>query len=176
MSSEIKGKVGKWDLTWLSAPRGPAGSAFATLGTGEKVEVRWRKDADGIWIELPDGVYGFDIQAELNDNGTLHYHLSQRGTDRFWAAQSFLRSGEEQALAGAAGKKSGMRIRAQMPGKIVRVLAQLDQMVEKDQPLVVMEAMKMENEIRAPNAGKVKLVKVTEGQAVESGADLIILE
>jgi biotin carboxyl carrier protein len=48
--------------------------------------------------------------------------------------------------------------------------------VERGQPLLVMEAMKMENEIRASQAGKVIAVKVSEGQAVETGADLMNLE
>ena len=49
------------------------------------------------------------------------------------------------------------------------------QEVKAGQELVVIEAMKMENEIRASAAGKVEAVKVTEGQAVESGADLILM-
>jgi 3-methylcrotonyl-CoA carboxylase alpha subunit len=63
-----------------------------------------------------------------------------------------------------------------MPGKIVRILVQAGAQVEKGQPLLVMEAMKMENEIRAAGAGKVSAVKVIEGQAVETGADLMLIE
>ncbi|MFN7685823.1 MAG: biotin/lipoyl-containing protein, partial [Oligoflexia bacterium] len=68
-----------------------------------------------------------------------------------------------------------VRVRAQMPGKIVKVMVAQGQTVEKDQILLVMEAMKMENPIKASQAGVVVKVTVTEGQAVETGADLMQL-
>lgn len=80
-----------------------------------------------------------------------------------------------KAGAGAGGKK-GAKIKAQMPGKIVRVMIRAGQTVEKGQPMLVMEAMKMENEIRAPIAGVVASVRVEPGQAVESGAELSVME
>lgn len=63
-----------------------------------------------------------------------------------------------------------------MPGKIVRVLARDGQEVAEGTGLLVMEAMKMENEIRSPRAGIVRGVSVREGQAVETGATLCVLE
>jgi len=63
-----------------------------------------------------------------------------------------------------------------MPGKIVRVLVAAGDAVEAGQGLVVVEAMKMENEIASPRSGKVKEVAVTPGVTVESGAKLIVLE
>ena len=63
-----------------------------------------------------------------------------------------------------------------MPGRIVRVLVKDGDEVAEAQGLVVVEAMKMENEIGAPRAGRVKAVKVAPGQAVESGAVLVELE
>ena len=68
------------------------------------------------------------------------------------------------------------RVQAPMPGKIVRVLVGAGDEVEAGRGLVVMEAMKMENEIRAPRAGRVKETPVREGQAVETGALLVVLE
>jgi len=75
---------------------------------------------------------------------------------------------------GAAGGPA--RVQAPMPGKLVRVLVRAGQDVGAGQGLVVMEAMKMENEIRAPRAGRVKEAPVQEGQAVETGALLVLLE
>jgi len=63
-----------------------------------------------------------------------------------------------------------------MPGKIVRVVAEAGLEVRAGECLVVMEAMKMENEIRSPRDGRIKDVLVKEGQAVESGALLILVE
>jgi biotin carboxyl carrier protein len=63
-----------------------------------------------------------------------------------------------------------------MPGKIVRILASLGQEVAAGQGLVVLEAMKMENELRAPRAGRVREFGVREGQTVEAGALLVVME
>ena len=63
-----------------------------------------------------------------------------------------------------------------MPGKIVRVLVKAGDRVESRQGLVVVEAMKMENELRAKAAGTVAEVRATEGSTVEAGAILVILE
>jgi biotin carboxyl carrier protein len=174
--SEIKGHVGKVGLDWKTPPRGQRGRAIVEIVGGETMEVSWRRDDDGLWLELPHGVFGFDLQGTPDDNGRLAYEVTQRGSDREWAALAFHRAGEEAALDGAAGAKKGMRVRAQMPGKIIRIMVKPGAQVEKDQPLIVMEAMKMENEIRAQGAGKVGTIKVTEGQAVETGADLMMIE
>jgi biotin carboxyl carrier protein len=91
----------------------------------------------------------------------------------------------EVALAEAAGdaavahRKAAAgpaKVSAPMPGKIVRVAAVAGQAVRAGECLLVMEAMKMENEIRAPRDGQVKDVRVKEGQAVESGALLLLVE
>ena len=68
------------------------------------------------------------------------------------------------------------RVNAPMPGKIVRVMAAAGQDVAAGAGLLVMEAMKMENELRAPRAGRVREVQVREGQAVETGALLLVLD
>ena len=65
---------------------------------------------------------------------------------------------------------------APMPGLIVRVNVSPGDVVEAGQGVVVMEAMKMENELRATSSGKVKSVEVSAGTAVEKGAILVSLE
>ncbi|MGH7709694.1 MAG: acetyl-CoA carboxylase biotin carboxyl carrier protein subunit [Gemmatimonadaceae bacterium] len=65
---------------------------------------------------------------------------------------------------------------APMPGLVVRVDARVGDQVHAGQGLVVMEAMKMENELRAPAGGTVKAVLVAAGMAVEKGAVLVELE
>ena len=64
---------------------------------------------------------------------------------------------------------------APMPGRIVRVMAAAGEDLAARQPVVVVEAMKMENELRARAAGTVSEVRVTEGASVEAGAILVIL-
>jgi biotin carboxyl carrier protein len=68
------------------------------------------------------------------------------------------------------------RILAPMPGKIVRVLVQSGEAVRARQPLVVVEAMKMENELRAGRGGTVAEVHVQEGLSVDAGALLVVIQ
>jgi biotin carboxyl carrier protein len=63
-----------------------------------------------------------------------------------------------------------------MPGRVVRVLVAPGDEVERRQPVVVVEAMKMENELRSPKAGRVKDVAVTAGTSVEAGRVLVVIE
>jgi biotin carboxyl carrier protein len=80
-------------------------------------------------------------------------------------------------LSGAAAGPSGPApLIAPMPGMIVRVAVQVGDVVQAGQGLVVMEAMKMENELRATAAGTVKTVLAQPGTAVEKGALLLELE
>lgn len=64
---------------------------------------------------------------------------------------------------------------APMPGKVVRLLVAPGRRVEAGQGLIVVEAMKMQNEIRSPAAGTVEAVLVAEGQAVAAGESLLII-
>jgi biotin carboxyl carrier protein len=63
-----------------------------------------------------------------------------------------------------------------MPGKVIAVLVAEGDVVEKGQGLVIVEAMKMENEVRSPIAGTVREIKVSAGETVEGGALLMIVE
>jgi acetyl/propionyl-CoA carboxylase alpha subunit len=78
--------------------------------------------------------------------------------------------------AASAGPSGPAPIIAPMPGLIVRMYVSVGDHVEAGQGLVVMEAMKMENELRATTAGTVKSVEVTPGTAVEKGTLLVALE
>lgn len=80
-------------------------------------------------------------------------------------------------LSKLSGKAAGPApLIAPMPGLIVRINVKAGDKVGQGQGLVVMEAMKMENELRAPTAGTVKSVMVTTGTAVEKGTVLIEME
>jgi biotin carboxyl carrier protein len=63
-----------------------------------------------------------------------------------------------------------------MPGKVIAVLVAEGDQVEKGQGLVIVEAMKMENEVHSPIAGEIKEIKVKTGETVEGGAVLVIVE
>ena len=81
-------------------------------------------------------------------------------------------------LRRATGKFSldgPQRIDAPMPGKITRVLVKVGEAVVEGQGLVVVEAMKMENELKSPRAGTVIELHAVEGSAVENGAKLVVV-
>jgi pyruvate carboxylase subunit B len=81
-----------------------------------------------------------------------------------------------ELTAGAAGPAGPRPLVAPMPGLIVRVHVAVGDRVETGMPLVVMEAMKMENELRAPASGVVRFIPAAPGTAVEKGAVLVELE
>ena len=65
---------------------------------------------------------------------------------------------------------------ALMPGRVIRVLVEAGQQVEAGQGLIVVEAMKMQNEMKAPRAGRVASVKAEAGAAVSAGDILMVIE
>jgi biotin carboxyl carrier protein len=82
-----------------------------------------------------------------------------------------------QVVLGEPEEERGRReIRALMPGKIVDILIQVGDVVVRDQGVLVIEAMKMENEVKSPAAGEVKEVLVQPGQAVEANQVLVVIE
>jgi biotin carboxyl carrier protein len=82
-----------------------------------------------------------------------------------------------RGAADAGGSAHGeQKIVAPMPGRVVRVLVAAGEAVEPRQPVVVVEAMKMENELRSPKAGRVKSVPVTAGTSVEAGRVLVVID
>ena len=80
------------------------------------------------------------------------------------------------ATPAPAASGAGESITSPMPGNILAVNVAAGDMVKKGQVLMILEAMKMENEIMAPHDGKVTAVAVTKGAAVESGALLCTIQ
>lgn len=83
------------------------------------------------------------------------------------------RSADPVRRSPAAGEATV--VRSPMPGRVVRVLVARGTTVKERQGLIVLEAMKMENEVRSPAAGTVKDVHVAAGEAVEANAQLVTL-
>ena len=85
---------------------------------------------------------------------------------------------QRRAMARAGGKGSAGKamVTSPMPGKVVKLLVGVGQEVQADQGVIVVEAMKMENELKSALAGKVKEIFVAEGEVVESGAKLLLVE
>jgi biotin carboxyl carrier protein len=78
--------------------------------------------------------------------------------------------------AGAAAASGQVKLSAPMPGKVVRVLLNAGDEVAARQGVLVVEAMKMQNEVQSPKAGKIAEIKVSEGQTVNAGEVLVVIE
>lgn len=113
--------------------------------------------------------------AENAGIAPLRWALGAVG-ERFEVEAVDERTRQIQALTGRGrAPAAGGVVKAPMPGLVVRVEVVVGQRVEVGAGLVVVEAMKMENELRAQRAGVVETVHVTPGQTVDKGAPLITL-
>ncbi len=117
------------------------------------------------------GYRTFDFSLSAEDGDLLL--ISRRGVNRVTLVDKSrwrLRSGGERVITGR------VELKAMMPGRVVNVLVKAGDEVAADQGIVVVEAMKMENELKTPKAGKVVEIKVSVGQAVEKGEILAVIE
>src|SRR6266545_4088011 len=107
--------------------------------------------------------------------GTPLYHLLLAGHS--WTVDAVDdRTRQIQALTGRGKAPSGGGVvKAPMPGLVVRVEVEVGQHVDTGAGLVVVEAMKMENELRATRPGVVQTIHVAPGQTVDKGASLVTL-
>jgi len=99
--------------------------------------------------------------------------VSREGVTRVTLTDTARRRHRAGARAQAGGKAE---IKAMMPGRVVNVLVSVGDEVAHLQGVLVVEAMKMENEIKSPKAGKVAEIRVTPGQTVEKGELLAVIE
>lgn len=139
---------------------------------GEEVwDVDARLPSHGICSLLIDGIsYVADVKEE---NG---WFLVELGGESYR-----IRVEEEtrhiiRTRGSVAGGHRGQVVTAPMPGKIVRVEVAVGQVVKPGDALVVIEAMKMENEFRASTAGTVREIRIEVGQTVNGGDVLVVIE
>jgi biotin carboxyl carrier protein len=136
--------------------QGPGGSADKT-NDGKEF---WTRPAAHQVFVTPAGSSG-DVFVMLEGRTAI---LTVNGARRGRAADTTLHV------------DGGHSVTAPMPGRIVRVLVGAGDEVTAGQGVVVVEAMKMENELRAPKAGRVKDVSVSAGTSVEAGKVLVVIE
>ncbi len=137
---------------------------------GERTDIEYAEvDRLGQVIALAGGLsYG----ASIEDDGQ-RVHVTIAG--QVYAVD--IEDERERAAHAAERAKSagGGTVQAVMPGVVARLLVAVGDGVEAGQPLLVLEAMKMQNEIPAPAAGVVTALHVAEGKAVAAGAKLVTL-
>ncbi|HEU5361524.1 MAG TPA: biotin/lipoyl-containing protein [Candidatus Deferrimicrobiaceae bacterium] len=125
---------------------------------------------DSVWSVLyGTNSFEVDVQGKEDEHEVLIegdcYKFSLMNEQR----RALIRAGGK----GAAGKAL---ITSPMPGKVVKLLVSEGEEVKADQGVIVVEAMKMENEMKSAISGKVKEIFVKEGEVVESGAKLLLVE
>jgi biotin carboxyl carrier protein len=162
---------------------GAGGSAKRVVEL-QRIESGWRISLDGhlldadvaevaphtLSILLRGGVH--EVRVAPGPNGTLQI---QDGLHEFIADVIDPRAWRSRRHGGVE-VEGRQQVVAPMPGKIVRVLVKAGERVEAGQGLVVVEAMKMQNEIRSPKGGVVERVLASEAQAVNAGDVLMWVE
>ena len=112
-------------------------------------------------------------------NGTVYDVTVEEGTGSGAAAPAAAPKATPKAApkpaASAGGAAGAVKVNAPMPGKILSVKASAGQAVKKGDVLMILEAMKMENEVVAPQDGTVASINVAAGDSVEAGAVLASL-
>lgn len=155
-------------------PAEQAGTFTVTIkGKSRVVDASWI-DADT--VSLIDGGAAYEIRLHSRgENGAVGVEFGGRLYKT--VLQKKLREpfSSESAAKKALGAFSVAAIKAPMPGRVMRVLVAVGDRVTARQGVVVVEAMKMENELRSPRDGVVKEVGVVAGAAVETGAVLIVI-
>ncbi len=149
----------------------------------EKSAGGWECRFDGQPIHIDAVIPRRDVLSLLVDGHSYEIKREQTATDlHMWVGSSRfaveLRDPRSlQARQKAAGDDKGPRkIVAPMPGRVVRLLVAENSEVEAGQGLIVIEAMKMQNEIKSPKKGVVKKISTSPGAAVNPGDILAIVE
>jgi biotin carboxyl carrier protein len=146
-----------------------AGAFEITLG-GKKINADLRQ-AGPTSFSIIVGNRSFDL--DVIRQGDEFVVSSRAGVTRLTLEDARRRLLHSRGAREVSGK---VQMRAMMPGRVLRVSVQVGDQVEAQQGVLVIEAMKMENELKSPKAGKVAEVKVTAGQTVEKGELLIVIE
>jgi biotin carboxyl carrier protein len=167
---EIDGRMVTVTVDALDAA-GPAGGRFRVRVDGVAQEIEATPTDLGLSLVFAaDGrVLDAAVTAVRGDQWLVQLpHVSVRARVD---GRSHRRSGEADT-----GGHGAQRLLAPMPGRVVRVLVTAGEEVALRQALVVVEAMKMENELGSPKAGRVKEIAVSEGASVEAGRLLVVVE
>jgi biotin carboxyl carrier protein len=147
----------------------PTGELVVTVA-GRRVDADVVRFDDGTWSVHVDGrVIDLTIEGAPPEIGVVA--SGQR---------AYVRVESDRLRAAAAAKRTGgggsdKQINAPMPGRIVKLLVEVGDSVVQGQGLVVVEAMKMENELRAKGPGTIAAIHVKAGETIEAGAKLVTL-
>jgi biotin carboxyl carrier protein len=135
-------------------------------------------EATGVSFELNNGVLVSTLSAAGGGERVTYpvHHNPATGVVSIATPLGNIRLRPARGAArdrGASGKAGSRALKSSMPGKVLRVLCKPGDQVQSGQALLVIEAMKMENEIRSTQAGRIEAVGVQAGQTVSQGDMLV---
>ncbi|MGO9125974.1 MAG: biotin/lipoyl-containing protein [Terriglobales bacterium] len=149
----------------------------------ERTDAGWRCRLDDREVQVNAVLARRDVLSVLAGGKAYEIKRERTATDlHLWVGgvryAAELRDPRSlRSRKGEAGDEAGPRkLIAPMPGKVIRILLQEKAKVEPGQGIVVMEAMKMQNEIKSPRKGTIQKILATEGANVNAGDVLAIVE
>ena len=142
---------------------------------GNPVDVTLAEAEPGVWI-LRRGSEQSVAHVD-GRGGKLAVAIRRPGRDAVVVAADVSDARRASIVAPARATAGGapITVRSPIPGRLIKLLVKAGDAVAAGQTMVVLEAMKMENELAAPRAGKIAEVRCAEGTAVEAGQDLIVV-
>jgi biotin carboxyl carrier protein len=151
----VNGRTRAVDVSWIDR------DTLSLLDDGASSEVRVHQREVGALVVAIDGR---TFEAQVSNTASPRESFERRAGR---AVQ------DPSYIATKAGPHT---IKAPMPGRIVRVLVAVGDRVSARQPVVIVEAMKMENELRSSGTGVVKEIRVQQGQAIDTGVVLLVID
>lgn len=155
--------------------------------------VEIKRDGDKVFAKVDDREYELEASEPepnvylLKHNGKVHeFYVApaeRTGSPQIVSSRkgdvevTLIDPKRLRGSGAAAGSADGLaEIKTMMPGKVVRLIASVGDAVEKGDAVLVVEAMKMQNDLKAPKAGVVKEMRVQEGATVAAGDVLAVVE
>ena len=167
---EVRWKDGERDVTVIARRLRGGGLRLELPGGAQEARVR-RTDDDKLAIGLGDDTFVATVVRRVAIDGGADYTLFADGRSRRLRLVDPL----DLSMYEAAGAAEAT-VRAPLPGKIIDLRVKAGDTVSKGQPLLVLEAMKMEHTLTAPADGTIKGVRYAVGEQVNEGAELVEFE
>jgi 3-methylcrotonyl-CoA carboxylase alpha subunit len=167
---EVRWKDGELDVTVIARRLRGGGLRLELPGGAQEARVR-RTDDDKLAIGLGDDTFVATVVRRVAIDGGADYTLFADGRSRRLRLVDPL----DLSMYEAAGAAEAT-VRAPLPGKIIDLRVKAGDTVSKGQPLLVLEAMKMEHTLAAPADGTIKSVRYAVGEQVNEGAELVEFE
>jgi biotin carboxyl carrier protein len=158
----------------VSVERAAAAGRYRIVVDGRPHEIDAVRIGDFGLSLLLDGGRGASREVQVAPSGPVGQMLVRIDGRTVAATINGRRTGRVPDVSG--GARGAQAVLAPMPGRVVRVLVEVGEAVAARQAVVVVEAMKMENELRAARDGRVRELSVGEGQSVDAGAVLMVVD